>query len=211
MRAEEHSRLETIDAILRAKDVRAQIHPIIERVRAELSRKPQAVMTWEPIPLDIFRGALPEGIRSSWVFILRAGANTGAERHPNSHQRMMSFEGTGDLQTEKSGQTFNSESVREQAVQGSTSNVSIREADLKWKSNVLGSEPEAPLERRWVSIPTNVWHRPVIPNDGDWVVVSFHTVPADELIEERPADAGGGQTKQMVYLEQELRKRNAPV
>ena len=101
MTPEEHSRLEAIDSILRLEDVRAQIQPIIERVRAELSRKPDAVMAWEPIPLTTFRGALPEGIRSSWVFILRAGANTGAERHPNSHQRMMSFAGTGDLQTEK--------------------------------------------------------------------------------------------------------------
>jgi hypothetical protein len=185
MRAEERSRLQTIDTILRGEDVRAQIQPIIERVRADLSHKPHAVMTWEPIPLDIFRGALPEAIRSSWIFILRAGANTGAERHPNSHQRMMSFEGIGDLQTEESGQS---------------SNASIREADLRWKSNVLVSKREAPLERRWVSIPTNVWHRPVIPNDGDWVVVSFHTVPAEELIEERPADTQGGGTKQMVYL-----------
>ena len=185
MTPEERSRLEAIDTILRLEDVRAQIQPIIERVRAELSRKPDAVMAWEPIPLTTFRGALPEGIRSSWVFILRAGANTGAERHPNSHQRMMSFAGTGDLQTEKSEQT---------------SNVTIKEADLKWKSNILVSDADAPLERRWISIPTNVWHRPVIPNDGDWVVVSFHTVPADELIEERPDDTRDSGTKQMVYL-----------
>jgi hypothetical protein len=185
MTPEEHSRMEAIDKILRLEDVRAQIQPIIERVRAELSRKPHAVMAWEPIPLTTFRGALPEGIRSSWVFILRAGANTGAERHPNSHQRMMSFAGTGDLQTEKSEQT---------------SNVTIEEADLKWKSNILVSNADAPLEQRWVSIPPKVWHRPVIPNEGDWVVVSFHTVPADELVEERPADTRGGGTKQKVYL-----------
>jgi hypothetical protein len=27
---------------------------------------------------------------------------------------------------------------------------------------------------------------PVISKGADWLVVSFHTVPADELIEERP-------------------------
>lgn len=192
MAPEERSRLEAIDTILRLEDVRAQIQLIIERVCADLSQKPDAVMTWEPIPLTTFGGALPEGIRSSWVFVLRAGANTGAERHPNSHQRMMSFAGTGDLQTEKSEQASD--------VQRPTSNMTIKEADLRWKSNILVSDADAPLERRWVSIPTNVWHRPVIPNDGDWVVISFHTVPADELIEERPADTGDSGTKQMVYL-----------
>jgi hypothetical protein len=185
MTLEERSRLEAIDTILQLEDVRAQIQPIIERVRAGFSWKPDAVMAWEPIPLTIFRGALPEEIRSSWVFILRAGANTGPERHPNSHQRMMSFAGTGDLQTEKPEQTFN---------------VAIKEAELKWKSNILVSDADAPLEQRWISIAPNMWHRPVIPNDGDWVVVSFHTVPADELIEERPADTSDSRTKQMVYL-----------
>jgi hypothetical protein len=83
-------------------------------------------MTWEPIPLIVFGSALPPEIRSAWVFVLRAGADTGAERHPNSHQRMMSFEGSGDLQTREPG---------------------------KWLSNVLVSDAEAPLERRWISIP----------------------------------------------------------
>lgn len=182
MTPEEHSRLEAIDTILRLEDVRAQIQPIIERVRAELSRKPDDVMAWEPISLTTFRNALPEGIRSSWVFILRAGANTGAERHPNSHQRMMSFAGTGNLQIQE------------------TAADTAAPTEQNWQSNVLVNDADAPLERRWISIPTNVWHRPVIPNDSDWVIVSFHTVPADELIEERPDDTGGSATKQMVYL-----------
>jgi hypothetical protein len=57
----------------------------------------------------------------------------------------------------------------------------------------LVSDFDAPLERRWTSIPRNVWHRPVIPKGANWVVVSFHTVPAIELVEERPG------AKQMFY------------
>ncbi len=110
---------------------------------------------------------------NAWVFVLRAGADTGAERHPNSHQRMMSFEGSGNLQTGKHG---------------------------KWESNVLVSDPDAPLERRWISIPTNVWHRPVINASADWAVISFHTVPAEELIEERPDDSRETGTRQMKYF-----------
>src|SRR5213595_899520 len=101
MTAEERSLLQQLDRILRSEQIRAEIFPIVERVRSELTRNQDMLMAWEPIPLSLFSGGLPALIRSSWVFILRAGTNTGAERHPNSHQRMMSFEGTGDMQTEK--------------------------------------------------------------------------------------------------------------
>ena len=174
MTQEECARLESIDAILRSETVREQVRPIVERVRAELARKKEAAMTWEPIPLTVFGGALPGGIRSAWVFVLRAGVDTGAERHPNSHQRMMSFEGGGDMLTGEPGQ---------------------------WESNELISNPDASLEQRWISIPPNAWHRPVVRTDSDWAVVSFHTVPADELIEEKPDDSRKDGTKQMKYLE----------
>src|SRR5438552_1767301 len=173
MTPEERSCLESIETVLRSENVREQIRPIVERIRAELRRKKEALMTWEPIPLTVFGRALPPEIRSAWVFVLRAGADTGAERHPNSHQRMMSFEGSGDLQTGEPGQ---------------------------WQSNVLVSSSVAPLERRWVSIPTNVWHRPVIDASADWAVVSFHTVLAEELIEERRDDSREAGTRQMRYL-----------
>ena len=75
------------------------------------------------------------------------------------------------------------------------------EQDGEWRSNVLISDSGAPLEQRWVSIPPNVWHRPVTAKDADWVVVSFHTVPAEELIEERPGAGVGDSTKQMRYLD----------
>jgi hypothetical protein len=172
---EECSLLESLDAVLRSEDVRKEIPRVIERVRAELARKKEALMTWEPIPLAVFGGELPAEIRSAWVFVLRAGADTGAERHPNSHQRMMSFQGSGDMQTGEPAQ---------------------------WQSNALVSDPEAPLERRWISIPPNVWHRPVVGANADWAVVSFHTVSPEELIEERPDSGSKDGTKQMKYLGQ---------
>jgi hypothetical protein len=183
MTEEERSLLQKLDGILRLEQAHAKIWPIVERVRAELLRKQDALMAWEPITLAMFKDALPAVIRSSWVFILRAGANTGAERHPNSHQRMISFEGTGDLQTEAE-RVGESPSVKSKII---------------WHSNVLVSDPEAELERRWISIPQNVWHRPVVARGADWVVVSFHTVPAEELIEERP-NGDGGAMKRMLYL-----------
>jgi hypothetical protein len=170
----EQTRLEQLDSVLR--DMRDKIEPIMARVRADLARKPEAMMAWTPIPLELFGRELPPEIRSSWVFVLRAGTDTGAERHPNSHQRMMSIYGAGDLQTEE---------------------------NRKWRSNRLISDPDAPLDARWISIPPNVWHRPRIGAKEDWVVVSFHTVSADELIEERPAPETASGTRQMRYLDRE--------
>ena len=176
MEPEERARLEKLDAIVRLDELRAKICLIVDRVCTALSEKPEALMTWEPIPLDVFGQKLPQEIRSGWIFVLRAGADTGAERHPNSHQRMMTLHGSGDMR------------IRADA------------ASSTWESNVLVSDPSAPLERRWISIPPNVWHRPVVGRDGDWVVISFHTVPTEELIEEKLDESGAG-TKQKKYVE----------
>src|SRR5262245_20956745 len=174
MTKKERSLLEALDATLRSDSVREHICSVVARVREELAHKKDALMTWEPFPLEILSSTLPPEIRSAWVFVLRAGADTGAERHPNSHQRLLSFEGSGDLQSGEPG---------------------------NWQSNVLVSDVDAPLERRWISIPTNVWHRPIINAESDWAVVSFHTVAAEELIEERPDDNRDAGTRQMKYLE----------
>jgi hypothetical protein len=84
----------------------------------------------------------------------------------------MSLQGAGDLQTGGEGQ---------------------------WSSNPLVSTRGTEMERRWLSIPVNVWHQAVVP-DADWVVVSFHTVPAEELIEERPDPSDVVLTQQRRYL-----------
>jgi hypothetical protein len=177
MKEAERAILVGLDQILRSEKVRALIRPVAERLRAKLSRKTSSLMAWEPIPLTIYGGGLHGAIKSSWVFVLRAGVNTGAERHPNSHQRMMSFQGSGDMQVQEGSAAPNNEG---------------------WQSNMLISDSDAPLEKRWISIPQNVWHQPVISKEADWLVVSFHTVPAEELIEER--SSGQERTKQMRYL-----------
>ena len=174
MTGEERSRLEELDRILTMTSVREQVSPIISRVSSKLDQISNALMQWEPIPMDVFGGRLPPAIRSGWIFVLRAGADTGPERHPNSHQRMMSMKGVGDIRTERQG---------------------------IWRSNMLISDPAASLERRWISIPPSVWHRPIVGKDDHWVVVSFHTVLAHELIEERPGESSDKTAKQMRYID----------
>jgi transcriptional regulator GlxA family with amidase domain len=54
MTPEEKVRLEKLDRVLSSPTVREQIAPIISRVQAKLARKIEALMTWEPIPLQIY-------------------------------------------------------------------------------------------------------------------------------------------------------------
>jgi len=134
--------------------------PALER---QLDDDPTAIMSWEPIPLELYGSTLPPEIRSSWIFVLREGTTTGAERHPNSHQRMMSYRGSADFPEIHDGE---------------------------WRSHPLTSDRSAPIPDRWASIPPYTWHQAVVPPGEHWVVVSFHTVLAEELIEERPTAEG---------------------
>ena len=177
MSSEEREPIVALDAILRPEGLRTLIDSKVQLARQKLDRDGGAVLAWEAVPLDWYGDKLPSAVRSSWVFILRAGAATGAERHPNSHQRMMSYQGAGDLQIWQ---------------------------DDRWHSNLLVSDPNAELEKRWVSIPRNVWHQAEVPAEYDhWVVVSFHTAPENELIEERPDPADSRFTQQRKYAEME--------
>jgi hypothetical protein len=128
---------------------------IVLDAQNRLRDRPESQMTWATIPLELYED-LPGDVKSAWVFVLRGGISTGAERHPNSRQRMVSHTGAGDLQTWE---------------------------ESRWRSRVLSRGENASL-----SIPPSVWHRPVTPAGPDWTVLSFHTVPDDQLIEERPID-----------------------
>jgi hypothetical protein len=174
MDQEESRILEALDLAVRAEAIRPKIEAIVARVEQKLRERPDDVLAWEPIPLDFYTAPLPETIRSSWVFILRAHTTTGAERHPNSHQRMMSYRGSGDFQTRPAG---------------------------AWCSHLLRSDPTAPMTERWISIPPYVWHQGVVPAE-DWVVVSFQTAAEHELIEERLVTEGNDAVRQRKYAEE---------
>jgi hypothetical protein len=155
----EQSILRSLAAAIRAPRSSAILKAAAEEVRAELAATVSAKLAWRTIPLRSY-DRLPEGIASSWVFVLRAGCTTGAERHPNSVQRMYTLGGSGNMQV------WNGKA---------------------WETHPLTSRPEAPFGERWIAIPQLAWHRPVMGSE-DWVVVSFHTAGENELIEERAAD-----------------------
>jgi len=154
--------LTALDAAVAEPALARHLASVVPKLEHQLSLDPDAIMAWEPIPLGTYR-ELPSGIKSSWVFILRAGITTGAERHPNSHQRMVSYRGSGDFPTQRDGQ---------------------------WESHQLSSDRTRGVSERWVSIPPYTWHQGIVDPGENWVVVSFHTVEAEALIEERPGERG---------------------
>jgi len=155
-------------------DSAAVIRTILPRVLRQLDASAK-LMAWEIVPLSAFPGRLPENIRSCWIFVIRAGASTGAERHPNSHQRSFSLSGGGTFE--------------------------LREG-TNWHSHLLQSTDGASVEHRWVSIPPSTWHRLFVGSEA-WGMLSFHTVVPDALIEERPSDTSDldGQTRQERYTD----------
>ncbi|MGD9345844.1 MAG: hypothetical protein PVH84_08270 [Candidatus Aminicenantes bacterium] len=162
-----------LDNALKPKSVRRKIDAIAKRVEQKLlAEETKSDLVWEPVPLETYQSDLPDIIRSSWVFAVRARANTGDERHPNSHQYMMSYKGRGDLQIW---------------------------IDEDWKSNHLVSTFGDSLESRWVSVPPVVWHR-ALGSEENWIVVSFHTASADELVEERPEPDDDKKLRQRYYV-----------
>jgi hypothetical protein len=165
--------LVVLESAARSSEAAARVALVLERVERKLATT-DGPMAWEPIPLADFDRPLPEGIQSAWIFVIRAGAESGAERHPNSHQRSLSLLGRGEFHLREAG---------------------------RWKPCPLVSDAGASAEQRWLSIPPSTWHR-VLAKHGNWGMLSFHTVPAAELIEELPIGPDGldgGPTEQRHY------------
>src|SRR5262245_47589700 len=129
MRASSDEVILALDAELQSPQLREYIREAMQRTVAALQASDR-LMTWETVPLDLFE-QLPPSIQSCWVFVVRAAQDTGAERHPNSHQRSLSLSGSGHYE------------VREQG---------------EWKTFTLSSEPSS-VDDRWATIPINTWHR----------------------------------------------------
>jgi hypothetical protein len=170
----ERSIIETLDGAVRQAFVIHALDSIVARLDRKLIVKPDAPMAWEVVPLVTYNLDLPDVIRSSWVFVLRANVATVPEFHPNSHQRMMSYRGEGDFPVWNEG---------------------------KWQSNLLTSVPDAPLESRWLSIPVNTWHRSMKPQKN-WAVVAFHSASEAELTEVKGDPANPASLESRRYLDQ---------
>lgn len=151
-----------------ARDVLA---PVLARVESALAAHPDQRQAWEPMELSSLPFEAPVGVRSCWVFVLRAGAKFGPERHPNSHQRTVALSGAALFEV-LDGETWS-----------------------QWPVRATADEPGAVSA---ISILPGTWHR-IRVGPRNCVCVSFHTVPAVELIEETPVGDDLSVTKQRLY------------
>jgi hypothetical protein len=176
--------LEELDRRLGASEVQSILDDVTARLERRLDRDKDTPSAYEPIPLEVYGPHPPGGVRSSWIFALRRGRTSVAERHPNSRQRMTSYRNEGDVQTFEDG---------------------------RWVSHSLAGRASAPLGERWLSIPPNVWHRVRVAEPAHWSVVSFHTVDVEELIEETPVGDDGSTTRRRRYSDPEQARGSCSV
>src|SRR2546426_3978262 len=74
------STIHLLDRAVRTPAVATHVAAVLEHLARALPVKP-GHMAWDTIPLGLFDQPLPPAIASCWVFVIRAGAETGAERH----------------------------------------------------------------------------------------------------------------------------------
>ena len=152
----EQKYLRKIEALIDNEKARFVIDKAVLETKAMLDADPKRLTAAVQVSLSVFGDSFPSDIRSCRVFALRAGLESRTECHPNSHQRVLSLEGTGEISVFDDPEPYT---------------VSLR------------SDMGIPLELRWGSLQENIWHQPVA-GPKDWVVLTFHTASEAELIDE---------------------------
>jgi quercetin dioxygenase-like cupin family protein len=105
--------------------------------------------------IDLGARNLPNGIRSGAVFVLPAGTTPPGHHHPNSIQHMRVLAGQAVVTLRSAERTAQHDPVR------------------------YGVGKERP----WLIIPRGVVHQLEVLPEGELVVLSFHTVPEEDLLE----------------------------
>ena len=159
-----------LDALLRSGSKVDKLNPLLASLFAELERSPSQPQAWQPLSADSLDLKLPDEIASAWLFALRGGGKFPSERHPNSWQRSIALEGQAVFEVYENG---------------------------AWQARPLDGASKTAGERT-ISIPPNMWHRIAI-GPATFVSLSFHTVPAAELIEETCAGDDFSQTHRRLY------------
>ena len=139
---------DTVEQIVRQKN----FSEMVRGLKEELGHSEEPFV-WSVIDLSPVNCALPDKIKSGWVFVLKKDVPSGCHYHPNSVQHMVMIEGQGQSCVGK---------ARKEMVRFGT--------------------PGQPLETVWHVINEGVPHE-FFPEKTEMVVVSFHTCKARELEE----------------------------
>jgi hypothetical protein len=140
---------------------KAAIEQAVADCEAEL-RAGQTVAYRAAIP-DIQIPGPGSLLRSLWVFAFAPHAASEIHRHSNSTQYTATWRGDGTLML---------------GPPDDVSEIALREAESDDVDASAGADGSS-----WVTIPAGVFHQATAGEEG-WVVISFHTVPGDELQEE---------------------------
>ncbi len=127
-----------------------EVQSLIDDLKQQLPHTSEPFV-WSTI--DLHSLALPDTIKSGWIFVLKKDVPSGCHYHPNSIQNMVMIEGEG------------------------TSRVGTNSGQMK-----RFGDPDSSLENIWYVIPEGTPHE-FYPTEKDMVVVSFHTCTSDELEE----------------------------
>jgi hypothetical protein len=173
------------------------LSPVIARVERALAAGPDEPQAWEPVPLETFGVALPDEVESCWIFLLRSRGRFGAERHPNSHQRSIALRGSAAFEL-REGAEWVRHTVAAPESRAAAPESRVGAAGVTGERvGVSGTRGGVPGERA-ISIPAGTWHRIEIGPE-DFLSLSFHTVPAGELIEETPVGDDLSVTRKRLY------------
>ena len=124
----------------------------IEHLSIEINHSQEAFVWWV-IDLSSIALELPDGIRSSWIFVLKKDVSSGCHYHPNSIQHMVTIRGEG-----------------------------MSKVAGEYRRMVQFGSPNCSLADKWLVIGKGVPHE-FFPEKENMVVVSFHTCDASELEE----------------------------
>lgn len=131
---------------------RNDVVEVIQTLKEQLQHVEEPFV-WASLDVNALRHALPEHIKSGWIFVLKPDVGSGCHYHPNSIQHMVMIEGAGKSQ-----------------IAGVT------------KTMLPFGAPDAALDKIWRVISVGVPHE-FFPEERPMVVVSFHTCEAGELEE----------------------------
>jgi mannose-6-phosphate isomerase-like protein (cupin superfamily) len=147
-----------LGARLRALDalIEGALHPLIDEA-VDAARRMLAT-SQEPFGwqfIDVGSGDLPDGIGSVAVFVLPAGSTPPGHHHPNSTQHMRLLAGRATVTLRSTGSPARNDPVRY----------------------------DVGAQRPWLVIPERVVHELAVMPGEDLVVLSFHTVAQEDLLE----------------------------
>ncbi len=152
-------------------EMRAVLDAAFAEMAAELAGRAELPHVARSVPIGPFRVALlpaeAREVRLCRLFLLGRGKRMAhPERHRNSVQRLVSYQGRGRIH---------------QAMRGGGAG-ELEPREIRSPVEPATEETDAALlDRYWDIVPAGVWHFPEASAEGDWATVTFHSAAEDTI------------------------------